>query len=411
MTADAPFPDDPDEVVESPASKVEKPKREGNYANASYKLIELTDAQKKLVDDNFISLNGNLNLLTELAFPGVKDGRSTEGRSVKAHIAGKGQAHRTTAVPKKGPIVLTDEQKISIQSMLNSPVPPETKEMVKLLFPELGNVFSPLCGQYRAVQTFVKEIQGEETDIWEEAVETRQYKPPVGFGGLIGRVNHAVANPVDHTKAMYDPSKLRPVDEKNLRALVGYLKTSRFTTQASQYTKFIEREMFETNFIRYVHDKAAYLTQNELDLYNMVAAKTVQASRLDRNIEQFDERIQQSFEGEDDDKGTKSKLSMSLVEVSNNLRDKLIKTENQITSLTSTLEGDRFKRLKDRDSRNSTVLNLFKQVIDEDNRVNLITTFGVAEKEEDANEVKRLKSMTDVLGLIAGQSEDELGRG
>ncbi len=101
---------------------------------------------------------------------------------------------------------------------------------------------------------------------------------------------------------------------------------------------------------------------------------------------------------------------MSLVEASNNLRDKLIKTEGQIADITKSLDGERFKRLKDRDSRNSTILNLFAEVIQEDTR-NHIMSFGVAEKNEDVAEVKRLKNMPAVLGLIAGMSEDEMGKG
>lgn len=391
--------------------KSAKPKRQGNYVNASYKIIELTPEQKKIVDDNFDLVQGNLNTLTQLAFGNNElDGRSTEGRSVKAYLIGLKKTPITDLnAPKKGKVELTGEQQTTIRSLLDNPSPPPVKEIVKLLFPDLKSL-SPLCAEYRAVYGYVKSIQEEETDIWDEPVANRQYKPPVGFVGLIGRVNHAVSNPVDHTKAMYDVNRMKPVDEKNLRALVGYLKTPRFIYQASQYTKFVDRELFETSFIRYVHDKSADLTQSELDLYLIVAAKTVQASRLDRNIEKFEDRIDSSFEGDDDEKGTKSKLSMSLVEASNNLRDKLIKTEGQIADITKSLDGERFKRLKDRDSRNSTILNLFAEVIQEDTR-NHILSFGVAEKNEDVNEVKRLKNMPAVLGLIAGMSEDEMGKG
>lgn len=415
MNDDLPFPDESiPEVEVIPSAPVEpalKPKRQGNYANASYKILELTAEQKKIVDDNFDLVQGNLNLLTQLAFGDNElDGRSTQGRSVKAYLAGLGKTPITEInAPKKGKLVLTGEQETSILSMLNTASPPPLKEIVKLIFPDLEKIHS-LSAEYRAAYDFVKSVQEEETDIWDEPVANRMYKPPVGLGGLIGRVNHAVSNPVDHTKAMYDINRMKPVDEKNIRALIGYLKTPRFIYQASQYVKFVDRELFETSFIRYVHDKCADLTQSEMDLYLIVAAKTVQASRLDRNIEKFEERIDSSFEGDDDEKGSKSKLSMSLVEASNNLRDKLIKTEGQIKDLTESLDGQRHKRLKDRDSRNSTILNLFAEVIQQDTR-NHILSFGVAEKDDDAAEVKRLKNMPAILGLIAGQTEDELTKG
>lgn len=409
MSMDAPFPDN-DDIPQIPEEDVveKKTKRVGNYATANYKTVDLTAEQKRLIDENFGPLNGNLNDLTALLDPAQPDGRTALGKSIKIYLTGQGKKVEI-AQRKKGPVILTEDQKFTIQSLLNSAAPPSVKEMVKILFPDLQKI-TPLHGEYKAIYAIVKGIQLEDADIWDEPVENRQYKPPVGFSGLIARVNHAVSNPVDHNKAMYDVNKLKPVDEKNLRSLVGYLKTPRFIYQASQYTKFVDRELFETSFIRYVHDKAADLTQNEMDLYLIVAAKTVQASRLDRNIEKFEERIDESFEGDDDERGSRSKLSMSLVEASNNLRDKLIKTEGQISSLTTSLDGERYKRLKDRDSRNSTILNLFAEVIQEDTR-NRIMEFGIQEKEEDVAEVKRLKNMTAVLGLIAGQSEDELGRG
>lgn len=389
-------PQDPQDTPQEPT----KPGPKKGFSGGNYEIIELTAEQKTIADANWDKLDHQT--LTRLIFGNdTLDGRSTEGRSVKAYVTGEGKSLKTTKKTPKGKYELTEEQRTFIETNCK-----ETKvsEMVKLLFP--GQRLSIGSAECRAVYNYVREIDSESVNLWEEAVESSQYKAPVQLSSLIGRINSYVSNTGDYLRATYDQGKLRPSDNKNLHALMGHLRSKPFFYQASGYTRYVDRDLFEANFIRWVHDKASDLSLSEVALFISAAAKSVSIAKLERTIEALEDRAREALLEQDDQEGSKTKLSMSLVELISTSRKELGTYTNQLKTMIEGLEGERAKRLKDRNDRNASFTHLVDAWMIQESRLGIIA-LGIKEKEEDEEEVGKIKSMTDVLGLIAGQSEEE----
>ena len=384
-------------------------KRKGNYADANYQLIELTEEQKAYVDVNWDKQD--LLTLTRAVFKNEElDGRSTEGRSVKAYIAGKGVEVKTTGDrPRKGAYVLTDPQKTSVTALLNMDEPPSVKEMFKMIFPDIKN-YSPLCSEYQALSRFVKSVNEEAMDIWEEPVTERRYKPPTNFQALIGMVNRYVNNPVDPSRALYDNASLKPAQEKNLKALLSYIRSTKFILQSSQYDRKADRELFESTFIRFVQDKAADLIPEEVDMYISAASETVQVAQIERGIQKQERLIDECLDEKDDKDGHKARLSMSLVESVNSLREKLDKSKGRLKGLIESVSGSRSKRIDNKTNKNDHLGNLLQLWSDPETRARLVE-LGLKEHEEDAKEYVRIRDAEDSWALIAGMDEDEATSG
>lgn len=381
-----------------------QPKRQGNYANANYQLIELTDEQKAYIDANWDKQD--LLTLTRNVFNNQElDGRSTQGRSVKAYIANQGNEVKTVAdKPKKGPYMLTDAQKQSVVSLLNTETPPPVKEIFKMLFPDIKS-YTPLCAEYQALSRFVKSVNEEAMDIWEEPVLERRYKGPTGLQNVIGIVNRYVSNPVDPSRALYDVNTIKPGQEKNLKALLSYMRSTKFILQASQYERKADRDLFESTFVRFVQDKAVDLIPEEVDMYIAAASETVQVAQIERGIQKQERLIEECLEGQDED-GSRARLSMSLVESVNSLREKLDKSKGRLKGLIESVSGSRSKRIDNKTNKNDHLGNLLAIWADPETRQRLIE-LGMKEHEQDKNEYARIRDAEDSWALIAGMDENE----
>ncbi len=412
--SDEPFPDELESAPEQPAAPpptAPKPKREGNYKNANYKLVELNDEQKTFIAAHWANPEWDLKRITQHVFSDpTLDGHHTEGKSVRAYIATLGTTEapakpRTTAVPKKGPYTLTDAQKTNITALLNQDEAPPLKEIFKMVFPEMRD-FSYLCPEYQAVARFIKITNEEAIDIWDEPVDERRYKPPGSWAILLGIVNKCVGNPRDINRALYDPSKMKASEERNIKALFSYMKNNTFVFKASEYQKKADRDLFISTFIGNVHDKAADLVPEEVDSYIELAAEVIQSAQINREIQSQQVHITSALDGDDDDNGTRAKLSMTLVESMNSLRDKLKETKAHILRLRTSVSGSRSKRIEDKTTKNDNVGNWLNQWVEEQTRRDLIE-LGKKEHLEDAAEYGRIKNMDDSWALIAGMTEEE----
>ena len=399
------------DIIEEPEEEgvgdKKKEKRKGNYVNANYKILELTEEQKAFIQANYDKMP--IAELAQKAFnnPDI-DGHYTEAKSIKAYIAtfAEGFKPKTTAdKPRKGPYVLTPEQQTSVQALLNSENPPTVKEMFKLHFPDIRD-FSPLCAEYQSLSRFVKSINEEAMDIWEEPVDSRRYKPPRNYATVLGLVNRYVHNPQDPSKMLYDMNNIKPQHERNLKALGSYMQTTKFVLQASQYDRKADRDLFESTFVRQVQDKATDLLPEEVDTYISIAAETVTGAQIEREIIKQQKKVSECQDGDDDEGGNKAKLAMSLVEYIGDLRDKHKESKKQAQSLITSVSGSRAKRIDSKSNQNDCLANLIGLWIEEKSRGDLL---ALAKKEhrEDEAEFSRIESLDDTYALIAGMTKDE----
>lgn len=385
-------------------------KRTGNYVNANYETIELTAEQKAFVDANWDKMD--LKTLTQKTFNNPElNGHHMEGKSVKAYIASKAgdgeiaPVIKTTAdKPRKGSLDLTPAQKATVDSLLNTEEPPSTKEMFKMLFPDL-TLKSYVMPEYKAVVGYVRSVNEESVDMWEDPVEKRRYQPPKTYHNVVGLVNKYVSNPFDPSRAMYDPTNIKPAHEKNLKALLSYMQSSTFSFQASQYDKKIDRELFESTFVRQVQDKAVDIIPEEVDTYIAIAATSVQVSQIERDIikqQKIRDNILDDAAGDEN----KVKLSMSLVESIKAMQTQLIAAKKHKQDLLESVAGARNKRLDSKANQKDAIIDLIGLWTEEKTRLQLIA-LGKKEHMDDEGEMNRLESVDDVMALIAGMSKIE----
>ena len=178
----------------------------------------------------------------------------------------------------------------------------------------------------RAVRDFqTKEgliIQAEEE-------ESGEYKPPKSIDRVIPRVNRYI-----HVKI--DKEDVKSKQKTELENLIGYLNTFRFCHQINTYRGETDRELFESSFIRYTHNKSD-LTQEEVDQYIVLSAEVVISANIQRRIERLSRLLD---EAADDTEG--ARISMGLVEAINTAQTEYNQcVSRQQKLLESQLKGDR----------------------------------------------------------------------
>ncbi len=371
--------------------------------NPATGFIDLTDAQKTIALE--FCKTTQLGPLTAKVFPGQKpDGRTVYGKSVRAFLAGVGQDVETTkTVVGEGALELTEAQKQMIGELIKAGRVKSSVEMAKLVFS--GVTIKNLSREQRAVFAYMREFYPDSFNVTEEPA-SGQYEPPMRLQELIGIVNGYVMTG-DVNRKTYNPATLKPSDERNLKALMAYMRVYRFKYVASTYEKQVDRELFISTFIRWAHDKSD-LTEMEVDQMISAASETVNIAQMEREIQDI-KRFQESvMAGEEvDENGKKRRFGMTDVEMINGVRTKHAQAKGRLKILMEGLEEVRSKRLKERENRNTSIWNLFEAWMNDPEYRADILALGQREKAEDAREVKKIKDMDELIALITGQSEEE----
>lgn len=362
----------------------------------------LFESQKRTIDEWYDK--EDLGALTRRTFGNPKlDGRTNEGKAIKMYLAEKSEVVSTTKKIPVPEVILTDEQRKFIEDNIKEMKP---LEMAKVLFPD-ANITTLLRAEGRAIYRHCKVVDRANIDFWDEPVDSKEYRPPSTLQAVLGLTNSYVANPVDSTKSYYVHGNLRPYEEKSLRALQGYLKTTRFRYQAAQYDKKADRTLFESSFIRTTHDKPD-LSAADVDMYVAGAAEMVNITREERKILRLEDKLNAILgDGGDDEGGERQHLSQAFVELINQTRTKWDASKKRYQDIMGGLESTRAKRDEHKIQRSQSVLNLLEAWQKDEETRNDIIAFGVKEKMEDAQEVKRLTEMDGVIALIAGMTVRE----
>lgn len=371
---------------------------------SAYEILELTDAQKQTVRENYKLPIGKL---TVLVFPGAKpDGRTTEGRSIQAYITQIGEKTTTSATPTGNVLELTPDQKAMIDALIKDGRVKSSIEMAKLVYPNV--TVKNLSREWRVVYAYAKEHFPDSFNVTEEPVTEAQYTPPDRMQALIGIVNGFVMTG-DVNRKTYNPNALKVSDERNLKALMAYMRVYRFKYVASTYEKQVDRDLFISTFIRWAHNKSD-LTEMEVDQMISAASETVNIAQMEREIQDIKRHQEAIMSGEVlNADGTQRRFGMTDVEMINGVRTKHDQAKGRLKTLMEGLEEARSKRLTQREGRNASVLNMFEAWMnDPDWRADMIG-IGNREKQEDRDEVVRLKDMDDLIALISGMSEAEGG--
>ena len=356
----------------------------------------LNDSQKELIINEWNSRPDNPPSLLELiniAFPDQGlDGRTKEGREVKAFLASRDiKARASHEYQSKKEIKLSEEDKLFIQNNLEFM---SSVEMGRLIFKD--NNLTNLNQEVRVIADYVKELTSSNESIPFEPTEeipAEEYKPPKTFDKTMYRVNKYIPDAINKDKIT---SKIK----KHINSLIGYLNAYRFSYQMNTYTNNTDRELYESSFIRYTYNKDD-LTQEEVDQYIVLSSEVVIAANIQRRKEHLTRLLDNVVEDSD------GRASMSLVEAIGKTETEYNQSVNRQQKLLGDLKEKRSDRLKTQIKENASILNLVRLWKEEESRKNLLHLAEIRKKTVD-DEVQKLSDMDEVKARILGLGEDEI---
>ena len=319
----------------------------------------------------------------------MKDGRSKYGRLVKSVLVERGlKAHASHQYQPKEKAELSEDD---IEYIDNNYRMMTFVEIARLLFsdPNLTN----LSPEARAVQEHIRSLNPEESFQAGEIPE-EEYKPPKTIDRAIAKVNKYILDGIDR-------SKITAINKKNCQMLIRYLHTFRFLHHMNHLSTNVDRQLYESSFIRYTYDKAD-LSQEEIDQYIVLSGEAVIASNIQRRVEHLQGLLDDAA---NDTEGRR--ISMALVESINTAQNEYHQSVNRQHKLLDDLKEKRSSRLKNQLKDNASILNLVEVWREEESRKKMID-LAQRRKAAIAEEVESLSSMEEVKARILGLTEGEV---
>lgn len=360
---------------------------------------ELTIEQQEIILKEWNSRPDNPPSLLELinlTYPNQPeiDGRSKEGKSIKAFLA-------TREIKAKGAHEYSPKQKVSLteeqmEYVRNNFSTMSAVEMARILFsnPKLSN----LNQESRSVEEYVSTLNPGISYQSQFTLQTPgTYEPPKTMNKIISKVNNYIYDGINK-------DKIGAKQRKDLTSLIGYLHTFRFLHHINNFSSPVDKELFESSFIRYTYDKGD-LSQEEVDQFIVLSIEVVIASNIQRRVE----RLQDLLDGSANDTEGR-RISMSLVESIDTSQKEYNQCIIRQQKLLESLKEKRSDKLKKQIGENASILNLVQLWKEEESRKKLIK---MAEKRKESlkNEIEKLSTMDEIKAKIMGISDEEIING
>ena len=332
----------------------------------------------------------SLQELTQLVFPEIPniDGRSLYGKAVKKFLASRDLKVKTKSeYTPKDRTEFTQEQKDFLTNNANLMTP---VDLARSLFNNY--TLSNLSIESRSVEEYLNTLPKQVRAVQTEEEQQGDYKPPNNQERAMVRVNKYVLDGIDK-------DKITAKQKKELNSLISYLHTYRFLHQIGTYVDSVDRDLFESSFIRYAYDKSD-LTQEEVDQYIILATEVVISSNIQQTIQTLQEQINMEM-----DSG--QKIPMVLVEAVTSARTEYNQCVGRQQKLLNDLKVKRSERMQKQVKENASILNLVLMWKDEETR-NEMLKMADMRREVLKGEIGRLSSMDDVKARIFGLTEEEV---
>ena len=353
----------------------------------------LNEDQQNLIINTWNEKKENppsLQELTQLVFPEIPniDGRSLYGKAVKKFLASRDLKVKTKSeYTPKDRTEFTQEQKDFLTNNANLMTP---VDLARSLFNNY--TLSNLSIESRSVDEYLNTLPKQVRAVQTEEEQQGEYKPPKNQERAMVRVNKYVLDGIDK-------DKISAKQKKELNSLISYLHTYRFLHQIGTYVDSVDRDLFESSFIRYAYDKSD-LTQEEVDQYIILATEVVISSNIQQTIQTLQEQINMEM-----DSG--QKIPMVLVEAVTSARTEYNQCVGRQQKLLNDLKVKRSERMQKQVKENASILNLVLMWKDEESR-NEMLKMADMRREVLKGEIGRLSSMDDVKARIFGLTEEEV---
>jgi len=342
--------------------------------------LKLTDDQKEFIKDNHKKMPDLIALTRAVFMDDNIDGRSKEGRAVRAFLVKENLDYNTTKHPKVEKVKLTDDQKEFTQEYARDGMNPY--QIASLLFPD-DNI-TPLSKETLVITDYLNE-NGPEGQITEPTGYKYEYIPPKTSTVLVNKVN-------DVAGVEWQPNKLSLVQRDCIDALKRFLSSPRFIQTIGAYLDVSDRELFEAEFIRGTHDKSD-LTTDEVNLYINVCIDYINLKHIQKAMNKLDKMF--------DEAESQQEMTVRLAELLKTKSEEYNQCEKRMESLIQKLQGDRAKRINAQKDQYASILSLVQIFQDEDERKRMVM---IAELQKEAleEEAQRLESMPEWKARILG---------
>lgn len=349
--------------------------------------MELSEDQKQIIIENSNSIS-DLTELTALVFPDKSglDGRSKEGRAVRAFLVSEGINYQTKHILPKENIALDEEQKEFVSN--NSSDGLNAFQIAGMLFPETN--ITGTSKEYEAVLSF---IDGNDSLALHpsEDVAGKKYSPPKAISKIIKKIN-------DYCSTEIDEKKLNVGDRRGVESLGKFLASPRFIQIINNYTSSEDRDLFEAEFIRATWDKPD-LTSDEINLYINVCMDYIHL----KNIQGAISKLNRMF----DDTEDQQDLTVRLAELLKTKSEEYNQCEKRMESLIQKLQGDRSKRIASKQRQNSSILALV-QLFQEEEERKVMVKIAELQRRAAKKEASELESMPDWKARVLGISKEDV---
>jgi hypothetical protein len=349
-------------------------------------LPELTEAQKEIIRNNWDKMD--LLALTRVVFgmPGV-DGRSKFGKAVKKFMSENNLKVRTTEFIKGAEFILTEDQKEYIRNSQGM----RAMEISKIIFQRAD--VKPLSKEFKAVYAYMKECDMV-TPAEDEPPQEEIYRAPKKLEQVIGKVNRFCNEDLEE-------AKLKPDVRRNFLALLKYMSVYRFGYQINTYLTQVDRELFESSFVRYTYDKHDLL-EEDVDQYIDLCGQIVSNAQQERYIQLLEHDYREALADD-----TKRQNSKAFVDMINGSKDKLNQGKARQEKLYGGLVKTRGDRKNKQVEETASILKLVEAWRMKETRDEMIAV-SQAQKMIEAKEIDRISSIDDIVALMAGITKEEL---
>jgi len=348
--------------------------------------MKLSKEQKQFIRENHSKLP-NLIQLTQAVFTDETiDGRSKEGRAVRAFLVQEKIDFKTTKHEKAKNIHLSEDQKeFSLEYARDGMNP---YQIASLLFPD--NNITPLSKETLVLTSFLNE-NGPEGQLVEPTGVSFKYVPPKTSTVVVNKINEAAVTE-------WLPNKLSLSQRDAVDALRKFLAAPRFMQTISAYLDEKDRELFEAEFIRATHDKPD-LTTDEVNLYINVCIDYINLKHIQKAMNKLDKMF--------DEAESQQEMTVRLAELLKTKSDEYNQCEKRMESLIQKLQGDRSKRINARADQYASILSLVQVFQDEEERKRMVLLAEMQKKiiKKDAD---KFESMPEWKARILGIGAKDL---
>lgn len=322
------------------------------------------------------------------------DPRSQEGIAVRDFLAERkmvlGNSKVESEINIKEVPVLSDTQKEIIKKNKDKGPVILARELFNNTKIHPFSLEAKLVKDYLRVIT-VQEIAGEEDGSQDEL---GRYRPPRGFNGIMKRIDKYVYGVIDR-------ENMSATRREQIEKTGDFLNHFRFKATYNNYQEIEDKELLESSFISYVHDKPD-LTAEEIDAYINLAMDVVGLAKLQRQIDYLNKLL----DGCADDSDGK-KIAMGLTEAISNANNELHQNKTRQDKLRESLAGKRKDRLNVELKQNASILALVRQWRDKTERDKIIKLAQRLEAKE-KGEAERLSNVGELQAQIFGVSREDM---